>query len=141
MNEQDSRESLFHTEVVNQKGATGNVYVKGGMAIELGEAGSGVGTNPEELLGMAWATCLNATLQSMLKGRGLDVRSKVEVHVDLERENARSGFIFVLRAIMAVEGMEQDAAMRMAKSAHRRCPVSKIIDDYEHATIEVIPYV
>lgn len=138
-NDQD-QDVLFHAEMVNATGITGNTYVKGGLAVALGETGSGKGTNPEELLGMAWATCLNATLQSMLKGRGIQAKSKVEVHVDLKREQSGSGFYFALKAMMAIEGMEHDTVLRLASWAHRRCPVSKIIGDYEHVQIEVVPY-
>lgn len=137
-----NKDSLFHAEVVNNNGVTGNAYVKdGGLTVELGKPGSGQGTNPEELFGLSWATCLNETLQTFLKGRGLEASSKVEVHVDYKREKTGPGFYFELKALMSIEGMDNDSAKKFAQTAHRYCPVSKIIGDYEHAVIEVVPYI
>ena len=98
------------------------------------------GFNPEQLFGLSWATCLNATLEALLKTRRVEARSKVEVHVDFCREEDGRGFYFDLKAFISVEGLELEAVEKFAQSAHKYCPVSKIIGEYNHVTLEVVPY-
>ena len=71
--------------------------------------------------------------------RGAQARSQVQVHVDFCREEDGKGFYFDLKAFVSVEGMELADVEKLAQSAHKRCPVSKIIGDYNHVTIEVVP--
>lgn len=77
--------SLFHAEVVNDQALQGEAFVKNdGLRVVISDPLSpDLGTNPEELLGLSLSTCLNATIQALLKGRGLKNKSQVEVHIDL----------------------------------------------------------
>nr|HRM20674.1 OsmC family protein [Trichococcus flocculiformis] len=93
-----------------------------------------------QLFGLSWSTCLNATIEALLKARGAQARSQVQVHVDFCREEDGKGFYFDLKAFVSVEDMELAEVEKLAQSAHKRCPVSKIIGDYNHVTIEVVPF-
>ena len=133
--------SLYHTVVINDKGVNGTVYVKGGESLLTSDPlKDSPGFNPEQLFGLSWATCLNATLEALLKTRRVEARSKVEVHVDFCREEDGRGFYFDLKAFISVEGLELEAVEKFAQSAHKYCPVSKIIGEYNHVTLEVVPY-
>ncbi|AZP05412.1 OsmC family protein [Jeotgalibaca ciconiae] len=137
-----SNDSLFHTEIVNEDGISGEAYVKNGLHVTVSDpTQTGEGTNPEELLGLSWATCLNATLQAILKGRGSKSRSKVEVAVDYKREETGFGFYFELTAIISIENTSLEDSERFMKIAHRKCPVSKIIGEYPHISMKVVPYI
>ncbi|UJF14764.1 OsmC family protein [Jeotgalibaca sp. MA1X17-3] len=82
-----SKDSLFHAEMINEDGISGTAFVRDGLSVQVSSVTSPQkGTNPEELLGLSWATCLNATIQSLLKGRGTPAKSKVVVHVDLKKK-------------------------------------------------------
>lgn len=134
-------DSLFHTEVVNEHGISGEAYVKDGLKVMVSSPLSDEeGTNPEELFGLAWATCLNATIQALLNGRGLTSKSRVEVAVDYERETNGIGFYFDLHAYVAIEGASIDETERFMNSAHQKCPVSKIISDYQHTRLTAVPF-
>ena len=74
------------------------------------------------------------------KPRKAEARSKAEAHVDFCREEDGKGFYFDLKAFVSVEDMELAEVEKLAQSAHKRCPVSKIIGDYNHVTIEVVPF-
>ena len=76
------RKPLFHAEIVNETGVNGQAFVKnGGLNVKLSSPLSDEeGTNPEELLGLSFSTCLNATIQSLLKARGKENEIRVEVH-------------------------------------------------------------
>ncbi len=135
-------ESLYHTEIINDEGLNGTAYVKDGIAVVTSDPFANTpGTNPEQLFGLSWATCLNATVAALLKGRDMEAKCKVEVHVDYHREESGRGYYFDLKAIIAIEGLELELAEKIAQSAHKRCPVSKIIGSYEHVSIAVVPYV
>lgn len=134
-------ECLFHAEMVNEDGISGTAYVKGGLSLPVSDAlSSEEGTNPEELFGLSWATCLNATLQALLKGRGIDAKSTVKTHVDMKREKEGRGFYFALKAEAAIESFTIEKTEVLLKSAHRRCPVSKIIGEYEHLKLQAVPF-
>ncbi|PTQ84539.1 organic hydroperoxide reductase OsmC/OhrA [Trichococcus patagoniensis] len=135
------KNSLYHTEVINDEGLNGTAYVKDGASLQTSDPlKDSPGFNPEQLFGLAWSTCLNATIEALLNARGAAARSKVEAHVDFSREDDRKGFYFDLKAYVSVEGMELADVEKLAQSAHNRCPVSKIIGDYNHVTLEVVPY-
>ena len=133
--------SLFHTEVVNDKGLTGEAFVKDGLRVETSSPlNDDFGTNPEELLGLSWSTCLNATIEALLKGRKVEAKSKVEVHVDYKREESGFGFYFDLAAFVSIENYTLEETEKMMRAAHKRCPVSKIIGDYQHINMTAVPY-
>lgn len=133
--------TLFSVEVVNEHALNGEAYVKDGLKVLISDPLDKVpGSNPEELFGLAWSTCLNATLQALLKGRGHANRSRVEVKVDFKRESDGRGFYFDLKALAAIEGYEEAQTRKMLAAAHRRCPVSKIIGDYPHIELNVMPF-
>lgn len=136
-----SEESLFHTEVVNDKGLSGEAYVKDGLRVLVSSPlNDEPGTNPEELLGLSWGTCLNSTIHALLKGRKKIAESKVEVHVDFKREANGIGFYFDLAAYVSIEGHTLEETTKLMKAAHKRCPVSKIIGDYEHVAMHAVPF-
>jgi organic hydroperoxide reductase OsmC/OhrA len=133
--------SLYHTEIINAEGLNGIATVSNGTSLRTSDPLKDLpGFNPEQLFGLSWSTCLNATIEALLKARGAKARSKVEAHVDFCREEDGKGYYFDLKAFISVEGMTLADAEKLAQSAHKRCPVSKIIGDYNHITLEVVPY-
>ncbi|GAA1184854.1 OsmC family protein [Nesterenkonia xinjiangensis] len=134
----DGARPLYSAAVVNIGGTSGRVWAEGGPSLPTaspfdtdrptGSNGSSeVGADPEQLLGMAWSTCLNATLEVVLAEAGIEARCTVRVDVDLHREPSGAGYRFVPRAVAAVEGMSPDQARPHVAAAHARCPVSKLL--------------
>lgn len=134
------KKRLFHTEAVNENGVSGTAYIKhGGLSVNVSNPTSKEqGTNPEELLGLSLSTCLNATIKSLLRGRGLTNSSVVEVHVDLYPEPIESGFFFRVNAYAKIEGMSFEKAQKIVEQAEERCPVSKLLKRSSMVTIETI---
>ncbi|MDE1548798.1 OsmC family protein [Jeotgalibaca caeni] len=136
-----SEDALFHTEVVNDKGLEGEAYVKDGLRVLISSPLSpDEGSNPEELLGLSWSTCLNSTIQALLKGRSKQDKSKVEVHVDFKREPNGIGYYFTLAAFVSIENHTIEETTKVMHAAHKRCPVSKIIGSYEHVSLQAVPF-
>lgn len=131
---------LYHTEVVNDQGMSGSAFVKGDHELAVvtsSPTSSDPGTNPEQLLALSWATCLNATLEILLKKRGIDKKSRVEVHIDyMEDEN--SNHYFSLNLFASIETMSVEEATPLVEEAQKRCPVSKIVGHYEHVSSTVV---
>ena len=135
------KNSLYHTEIINDEGLNGTVSVSDGESLQTSDPLKDLpGFNPEQLFGLSWSTCLNATIEALLKARGAQARSQVQVHVDFCREEDGKGVYFDLKAFVSVEDMELAEVEKLAQSAHKRCPVSKILGDYNHVTIEVVPF-
>lgn len=131
---------LYEVTVTNDKGIEGVVTSSSGETFLTSHpTNANPGTNPEELVGAAWATCLNATIEALLSARGYGtLTSSVSVNVSLHK--GQTGFYFKLQAIASIETLSVEEATGIVESAHKRCPISKIIDTYEHVTITVVPY-
>ncbi|GMA09505.1 dihydroneopterin aldolase [Tetragenococcus halophilus subsp. flandriensis] len=134
---------IYHTEVVNDQGLKGTAYTRGEHELAVVTSrptSTEAGTNPEQLIGLSWATCFNSTIEILLKSKGIEKKSRVEVHIDYcEDENTKEHF-FELKAYAAIDGIDLDEASSYIDTAAKRCPVSKIIGDYPYASYEVIPY-
>ena len=136
----ETNKVLFHTEAVNENGVNGIAYIKhDGLSVEVSNPISEEeGTNPEELLGLSLSTCLNATIKSLLSGRGLTNSSMVEVHVDLYPEPIESGLFFKVTAYARIEDMPFEKAQKIIEQAKKRCPVSKLLKGSSMVTVEAI---
>ncbi|MCA9766340.1 MAG: OsmC family protein [Carnobacterium sp.] len=132
--------SLFHAEMVNENGVDGIAYVKNdGLKVSLSSPTSNApGTNPEELLGLSLSTCLNATLRSVLKARGKQNKSRVEVHVDFVKETKKPGYYFDVLATAQIDGLEFEEVEKLVGVAERLCPVSKLLMGSETVIVKAI---
>lgn len=132
-------ESLFHAEVVNDKGINGEAYVKnGGLSVNTSDPlSTDPGTNPEELLGLSLSTCFNSTIQALLKGRGLKNTSQVEVHVDFVKAQ-KDGYFFEVLVLAHIDDMAFEKADRIVQAAEKRCPVSKLLQGSETVTVKTL---
>lgn len=63
----------YRTEAINRDGGDGIAGVPDGLTVTvsspLNPDRDPSGTNPEQLLALAWATCLNATAQAVVARR------------------------------------------------------------------------
>lgn len=134
------RKPLFHAEIVNETGVNGQAFVKnGGLNVKLSSPLSDEeGTNPEELLGLSFSTCLNATIQSLLKARGKEHESRVEVHVDYMREPSGIGFFFNVEAFAKIEGLPFEESKKIVEEAENRCPVSKLLAGSQTVSVTAV---
>lgn len=132
--------SLFYAEMVNEDGINGTAYVKNdGLKVAVSSPTSkDSGTNPEELLGLSLSTCLNATIQSLLKARGKENKSRVEVQLNFMRESSGIGFYFDVIALAQIDGLVFEEAENLVKEAEQRCPVSKLLKDSKTVIVKTI---
>lgn len=118
----------YRTQAINRDGGDGTAGVPEGLTVTvsspLNPDRDPSGTNPEQLLALAWATCLNATAQAVVDGRA---RTTVRVEVELHDASSGSGFEFHVDAYLSVEGADAAEAQRVLDAAHARCPVSKLL--------------
>lgn len=96
-------------------------------------------TNPEQLIGASWAACLKATIDSIIKARKLTNKSKVNIKVTLLFD-PKTRYEFKIEGFAAIENLNLEDAQRIVKSAHRLCPVSKLIGNNESVTLTTVNY-
>src|SRR5690606_22074122 len=103
----------YRTQAINRDGGDGTAGVPEGLTVTvsspLNPDRDPAGTNPEQLLALAWATCLNATAQAVVT-RG--ERTAVRVEAELHDASAGSGFEFHVDAYLSVEGADAAEAQR-----------------------------
>ena len=134
---------LFEATVHNEDGVDGIAYVEGEEKLSVSVSSPTAdkpGTNPEELFGLALTTCLNATIKSLLKARGLTNQSRVTAKIQLRREESGVGFFFQVHILASIEGLELDRADALVQSADKRCPVAKLTQNASTITLETVPY-
>ena len=88
------------------------------------------GTNPEELIAAAHASCFTMATSFALAGAGYsDGRLDTDCAVTLEKDGA--GFKVTRSALTlkaAVPGISQDDFARIADEAKANCPISKLLN-------------
>lgn len=94
-------------------------------------------TNPEELVALAWATCLSGSARIIAGGQR---KVSVRVDVDLREDEDGPGYAFEPTAYIAFSDATPDEADALAAAAHARCPMSKLLSGRGTATIIAVPY-
>ena len=96
------------------------------------------GTSAGELVAMSLATCLNATLNVLIKAKRLIVNQHVEVRYRSYKEDVPSdGFYFELLATIHLPDLNEEDAQALVTRTKQLCPVSKMLDAYPHVSIEL----
>lgn len=132
---------LYTTRVHNDQGIKGTAWVEGENELQVVTSSplkpEEVGTNPEQLIALSWATCLNATIEIALKRHGFkDVSSEVAIQVDYRLNQETSITYFGFKVDIYID-LAQNKADEIVDEAESRCPVSQIIGDYPHVEIVV----
>ncbi|MDN6639238.1 MAG: OsmC family protein [Tetragenococcus sp.] len=134
---------IYHTEIVNDQGLNGVAYVKGNHELSVvtsSPTSLAAGTNPEQLIGLSWATCFNSTIEILLQSKGIEKKARVDVQIDYCEDENTKEHLFEMKAYAAIDGLHLEEARSYIDTAAQRCPVSKIIGDYPYASYEVTPY-
>ena len=120
--------ATYRTAAVNRHGGDGVSSVIGGLEVAvsspLAPDFDPTASNPEQLLALAWVTCLNATAQAVVKGGR---RTAVRVEVELHPSAVGSGYEFHVDAYLSAEGASIEETADILTAAHARCPVSKLL--------------
>ena len=134
--------SLYKTVVTNLGGGDGTVSADNGQTFELTALSNEptLNPNPEQFMGYAWSTCLNATLLSLMKNMNPINETRVTVSVEFVKEPAKPGFYFDMKATVAIKDMDDAEVLKLAENAHKFCPVSKLISENEHVSVDIEPF-
>ncbi len=132
---------------------TGDLHGSGSLAAAGLEAaysvpksldGPGIGTNPEELLLGAAATCFLITLSAVLKRSQIDVRvlnlrSRLEVSTEKGFEIKRIQHFPSIRLPRGADESIAQAAETALRQAEEYCMVAKAIKG--NVSVEVVPHI
>jgi|SRR5690554_1745508 len=130
------KDYLFKTTAINKDGGNGIAYIKDGIVVPVASlSGNRPGTNPEELLGLSYSTCLNSTLQSILRARKIPNETEVRVDVYFKRNQTDRRFFFQVDAFIEVKGMTIEEMTPFVEETHYRCPVSQLLHNSETVTV------
>ncbi|GFE65821.1 OsmC family protein [Litoreibacter roseus] len=117
------------------KDGKGNISAKSGVLENVpygfakrfeGEAG----TNPEELIGAAHASCFSMAL-SMVLGEHNLTADEIKTSADVTLEQVDGGFAVTkshLTVTARIPGASEDAFAEAAKTAKENCPISKLLN-------------
>ncbi|GEO69068.1 OsmC family protein [Levilactobacillus acidifarinae] len=128
---------LYRTVAINDDGLNSHSYVPGGLDVVTSSPLSETpGANPEQFLGLALSTCLNATLEAIEKMRHLPHTSQVHTIVEYARDT--KGFQFYVTAQIRIPDVDRQTAIAMADLAERRCPVAKLLGGSPNVTVALV---
>lgn len=119
--------ALYTAIAHNTSGVSGESWVDDGLRVNVESptaADRNGATNPEELLALSWATCLNAAAR-VVAGPGVDVAATASV--SLHQRSDGDGFEFAAHARLHFPGKSAAESERLAAEAHARCPVSRML--------------
>ena len=136
-----AEKALYQTVVENAAGISGHAKVIQGGTLDVLTSNpihDNPGTNPEQLIGVALATCLNATIEAEEKRRQLPHKSIVRVGVQMGFDNP--GFQFWLDAQVKIPQVSHDEAVAILKKAESRCPVAKLLKNSENVTVHLVDH-
>lgn len=88
------------------------------------------GTNPEELLAAAHASCFTMALSFALAGTG-HAQGTIDTKAAVTLDKDGDGFTITKSALTvtaAIPGIDDDAFQTIARTAKETCPLSKAID-------------
>lgn len=132
---------LYTTRVHNDQGLKGTAWIEGANELRVQTSSplkaNEPGTNPEQLIALSWATCLNATIEIALDRHGIKgMTSEVVVQVDykLNQETTITYFDFKVDVYL---DLPRDQAEAIVYEAEERCPVSQIIGDYPYTEMVI----
>ncbi len=100
--------------------------------------GGGTGTNPEELLAAAHASCFSMALALVLDRAGHETQSiETDAHVYLRKQGAGYEIHKIeLETAATVPGISEEDFREHAETAKRGCPVSKALASVPEITVE-----
>lgn len=132
---------IYETVITNTEGTKGVAAANNGYTFGLASVinADSDHTNPEQLIGAAWATCLNAAIISIIRSKKLSNRSRVDVKVKLWLHPVER-YSFTLDATAAIEDLDDVTTKEIIDYAHKLCPVSKLIGDKPGVTLTIKPY-
>lgn len=132
--------SLYKTTLKNSDGVNGHskiIYPETkDFEISSPTQKDKTGMNPEQFIGLALVTCLNATIEAEEKRRGIEHKSTVEADVNLIQVS--DGFEFTIHAKIYMPHLNKDEANEILNIAEKRCPVAKLIGKNENVTFELV---
>lgn len=128
---------LYRTVAINDDGLESHSYVPDGLDVPTSSPlSANPGANPEQFVGLALSTCLNATLEAIEKRDGLPHTSQVHTTVEMARD--WRGFQFYVTARIRLPQVDRTKAQAMVDLAERRCPVAKLLSGSANVSIELV---
>lgn len=122
---------------INETGIEGSSYIEDGLKVETASPfkRDRTKTNPEELFGLAFATCLNSSLRFVIEQQKLNLKSRVVVEVDLMFDETSKSYYFDVYAYGSIEHLTLDEIKPLLDLAHNRCSISKLIKNSTHVSV------
>lgn len=119
------------------KDGTGSVSAQSGAITNLpyswktrfGDESGKSGTNPEEMIAAAHASCFTMAVSFQLSGAGL-TPEELNTEANLTMENANGGWSITkihLTLTAKAAGLTDEKLQELAKAAKENCPVSRVL--------------
>ncbi|MFD1485093.1 OsmC family protein [Lacticaseibacillus baoqingensis] len=132
-------QSLYHTYVQNHNGLTGTSFVEGDEGLALGVSSSLIqapGTNPEQFIGFALATCFNATIRIVQTRQHQPANSQMRVRVDITHDDL--GYQFLVTAQIKMPDYDLSQAQAIIATALDECPVAKLLKENPNVVFQLV---
>lgn len=136
--EKSHPEATYHTAAINETGVNGQAYIQNEESFSISSPSSNAaGANPEQFLGLALATCLNATLEVIEKKNGYQHDTKVRADVYQTADTRGLKFLVDVTVYIPEIQFDHRTAESMFRLAESRCPVAKLLGQNDDVTFRL----
>ncbi|GIH92175.1 Ohr family peroxiredoxin [Planobispora siamensis] len=133
----DDYDTMYTARASSRRDGGGRVITEDGLLDlkvraprQLG--GTGEGTNPEQLLAAAYATCFHNSLELVAERGGVSTAdARVDAAVRLRKRGKSDDYTIGVELVVHLPGADPETAGRLAEQAHRHCPYSKALTGAE----------
>ncbi|MFP7699597.1 MAG: OsmC family protein [Candidatus Phytoplasma pyri] len=96
-------------------------------------------SDPQELFCLSWIICFYKTSKKILLKKGFhDLDIKINLISNLQKD--KQGFYFELILKAGIESLSLDNSKIILEEAHQKCPISRMINKYNHLKIFPVNY-
>ncbi len=115
-----------HTARTETIGSRENGFARssdGALDIRLSNpSGNRMGTNPEQLVAIAWSASFASSLKHVADLRRVKLHSDVRIYADVDLSSDDQGYVVGVRLDIYLQGLDRDIALRLIEAARLECP-------------------
>ncbi len=131
-----------HTARTETIGSRENGFARssdGALDIRLSNpAGNRLGTNPEQLVAIAWSASFASSLKHVADIRRIKLHADVRIYANVELSSDDQGYVVSVRLDIYLPGLDREIASALVEAARLECPYCRATHGNIHAFYNLV---